>query len=71
LTATAPTLPERFATINGVHALLDSDASFAADEEGAQEFGENVIIERLKGLKTDIRDSFKAVVTEAALEDWK
>lgn len=71
LTPTAPTLPERFAAINGVHALLDSDASFTVGEEGAQEFSENAILERLKVLKTDIRDSFNAVVTEMALKDWE
>jgi len=71
LKLTAPTLPARFAAISGVHALLDSDVSFTADEGAAQEFGENAILQRLKGLKRDISDSFKAVVTESALKDWE
>lgn len=70
LAPTAPALPERFAVIKGVHALLDSDASFTTGAETAQEFGEDAILERLRGLKRDIRDSFKGVVTDKALKDW-
>jgi uncharacterized protein (TIGR04255 family) len=70
LVQTAPPLPPRFAKINGVHALLDSDASFTANGDAAQEFNGVAIIARLSTLKRDIRDSFNAVVTENALKDW-
>ena len=71
LAATAPRLPERFAAIAGVHTVIDSDASFTLADGAAQEFEEKVILDRLLSLKADIRDTFKAVVTETALNDWK
>ena len=71
LASIAPSLPARFSEIKGIHALLDSDASFAVSEEKAQEFRMDAILDRLSRLKQDISDSFKAVVTEAALADWE
>lgn len=70
LQPTAPRLPERFATITGIHTLIDSDASFTTADGVAQEFQEKVILDRLLSLKVDIRDTFQAVVTETALKDW-
>jgi len=70
LVPVAPALPERFACINGAHALLDTDTTFLASQGTAVEFNEVAILDRLKGLKRDIRDSFKAIVTEDALQAW-
>lgn len=66
-----PTLPARFAQINGVHTVIDTDSWFATGTEIALEFDPQVIVDRLSRLKADIRDSFHAVVTDAALEAWK
>ncbi|HEV2622407.1 MAG TPA: TIGR04255 family protein [Frateuria sp.] len=66
-----PTLPARFAEINGVHTLIDTDSWFATGSEIALEFDPRVIVDRLSSLKADIRDSFLAVVTDAALQAWK
>jgi hypothetical protein len=70
LAPTAPHMPERFAGINGVHTLIDTDCSYSTASEAAQEFDEKVILDRLLLLKVDIRDAFNAVVTENALRDW-
>lgn len=70
LEPTAPTMPERFSGIAGVHTLIDTDASFTAAPDAAEGFDEQVILGRLRLLKDDIRDAFHAVVTEAALKDW-
>ncbi len=69
--AVVPTLPARFAQINGIHTLIDTDSWFATGTEVALEFDPQTIIDRLSRLKTDIRDSFHAVVTDAALQAWK
>jgi uncharacterized protein (TIGR04255 family) len=66
----APALPARFAGLNGAHALLDTDTTFLARQGTALEFNEGVILDRLKGLKRDVRDSFKAIVTEDAIRAW-
>ena len=66
-----PTLPERFAQVNGIHTLIDTDSWFGTGTEIALEFDPQVIVDRLSRLKADIRDSFHAVVTEAALQAWK
>lgn len=71
LAPTAPPMPERFASVTGAHTLLDSDASITAEEGKAQNFEMDTILNCLGNLKTDIRDTFHAVVTERALEDWK
>jgi len=69
--AIVPTLPARFAQINGAHTLIDTDSWFATGTEIALNFDPQVIVDRLSRLKADIRDSFHAVVTDAALQAWK
>jgi len=71
LVSIGPAIPARFAKINGAHAVLDTDITFIANQGTPVEFNEDVILDRLKGLKRDIRDSFKAIVTEDALSAWK
>lgn len=70
LSTTAPPLPQRFSSVSGIHALLDSDASITAAEGKAQNFEQEIILGCLRDLKTDIRDTFHAVVTEQAIQDW-
>jgi uncharacterized protein (TIGR04255 family) len=70
LAPTAPTLPKRFAEINGPHALLDTDSSFTVSTGTAMAFSEAEILKRLKSLKVDVRDTFNAVVTPEALQAW-
>lgn len=71
LEPTAPVMPTKFLEIVGVHTLIDTDTSFMAAPEAAQEFDENLILARLRSLKADIRVAFHSVVTQEALEDWK
>jgi uncharacterized protein (TIGR04255 family) len=66
-----PAIPARFAQINGVHTLIDTDSWFATGTEVALEFDPQLIVDRLLRIKTDIRDSFHAIVTDAALQAWK
>ncbi len=67
----APQIPERFQSIDGVHALIDSDAIFGGQSGFAREFNGAEIATHLKSLKTDLNDVFRAIVTKQALEDWK
>lgn len=67
---TAPPIPERFKEINGVHALIDSDAILGGAQGFVEEFDVDAIVDHLKVLKEDLSLVFKAVVTDKALEDW-
>lgn len=60
-------VPKRFQKINGVHAIIDTDAS----QEGRKPFDLEVLRERLDSLHTKIRMAFDANVTAHALEVWK
>ncbi len=70
LVETAPSIPERFKGIDGVHALIDSDAVFGGERNFAEEFDVNVVVGHLRNLKSDLNEVFKAVVTDKALLDW-
>ncbi len=52
-------VPERFQQVNGVHAILDTDAS----QEGRQPFDLTKLRERLDDLHNRIRVAFEANVT--------
>ena len=67
----APRLPQRFAEINGVHALLDTDATYTTAPGMAQPFDVEVILDRLLSLKKDVSAAFKATVTPEALKAWE
>ncbi|MBA0327141.1 TIGR04255 family protein [Stenotrophomonas maltophilia] len=67
----APPIPERFRGIDGVHAMIDSDAIFGGQSGFAREFNSSEILTHLKALKSDLSEVFKSIVTPKALEDWK
>lgn len=71
LVETAPAIPERFRDIDGVHAIIDSDAVFGGERDFAEEFDVDVVVGHLRNLKSDLNEVFKAVVTEKALLDWR
>lgn len=70
LTDSAPPLPERFKSVFGVHALIDSDAAFGGESQAAYEFEVDAIVSKLRELKSDHKATFEAVVTPFALEEW-
>ena len=59
-------LAPRFSGVKGVHAILDTDASY----EVRQAFDMAKLSECLKGLHDDIRVAFDATVTPRALKTW-
>lgn len=59
-------IAKRFQTINGVHAIIDTDASV----EGRNVFDTNAIRSQLKMLRNNIGLAFDAIVTPAALAAW-
>ncbi|MDB5841784.1 MAG: hypothetical protein JWQ23_3736, partial [Herminiimonas sp.] len=67
LTTQGLQVPERFQQVNGVHAIIDTDAS----QEGREEFNLERLRERLDVLHTKIRMAFDASVTEYALKVWE
>lgn len=60
-------VPERFQQINGVHAIIDTDAS----QIGRQAFDIAKLRERLDMLHTRIRMAFDASVTDYAIKAWE
>jgi uncharacterized protein (TIGR04255 family) len=60
-------LPERFRTLDGLHATLDTDGF----TEVREVFNLNVIKVRLLEIHHEIEKVFKAIVTPRALEIWK
>lgn len=60
-------VPERFQKVNGLHAIIDTDAS----QEGRQAFDLERLRERLDTLHTRIRMAFDASVTQHALSMWQ
>lgn len=60
-------VPQRFQIVDGVHAIIDTDAS----QEGRQSFDLVRLRERLDMLHIKIRMAFEASVTEYALKMWK
>jgi uncharacterized protein (TIGR04255 family) len=60
-------VPPRFQQVNGVHAIIDTDAS----QEGRRPFDLERLRERLDVLHKRIRMAFDASVTDHALEMWK
>jgi len=71
LAVTAPLLPERFASLVGLHALVDTDASFSVENGQVHEFDVSTVLARLKSLKSDISKAFAATVTPEALKVWE
>lgn len=60
-------IAERFKSINGVHAIVDTDASI----EGRHLFELDAIKLQLKMLRSGIGMAFDAIVTPAAIAAWK
>ena len=56
----------RFSAVRGVHAILDTDASY----EGRHPFDMAWLRERLDGLHTNVRAAFDSSVTPHALHVW-
>jgi len=59
-------IAERFQKINGVHAIVDTDASI----EGRHALNLDAIRSQLKTLRGGIDVAFKAIVTQSALDAW-
>lgn len=60
-------VPQRFQQVNGVHAIIDTDAS----QEGRAAFDMDRLRERLDMLHSKVRMAFEASVTEYALKMWE
>jgi uncharacterized protein (TIGR04255 family) len=60
-------VPQRFQQVDGVHAIIDTDAS----QDGREAFDLVRLQERLDMLHSKIRMTFDASVTEHALNIWK
>ena len=60
-------IAERFKSINGVHAIVDTDASI----EGRHLFELDAIKLQLKMLRSGIGMAFDAIVTPTAVAAWK
>ena len=60
-------VPARFQSVNGVHAIIDTDAS----QNERLPFEIERLGERLDALHTSIRMAFDASVTEQALAKWR
>ena len=60
-------IAERFKSINGVHAIVDTDASI----EGRHLFELDAIKLQLKMLRSRIGMAFDAIVTPTAIAAWK
>ena len=58
---------ERFSKIHGVHAILDTDASYL----GREKFDAGTLQSRLKALHDVIGTAFWATVTDRAKEAWR
>jgi uncharacterized protein (TIGR04255 family) len=58
---------DRFQKINGVHAIVDTDASI----EGRYELRLDEIKSQLSILRAGIEIAFNAVVMPGALKEWK
>lgn len=59
-------LAERFQRINGVHAIIDTDASI----EGRHPMNLEALKNQMKTLRSGIDVAFKAIVTQSALDIW-
>jgi uncharacterized protein (TIGR04255 family) len=60
-------IAERFQKINGVHAIVDTDASI----EGRHTMNLEALTSQLKTLRNGIDVAFNAIVTQSALDAWK
>jgi len=60
-------IAERFQSINGVHAIIDTDASI----EGRHPFDVDAIQAQLKTLRHGVGLAFDAVVMPSAIAEWK
>jgi uncharacterized protein (TIGR04255 family) len=67
LAVLAPQLDAKFSAYNGLHAILDTDAS----HEQRQAFKLDNVEKTLLELKASIRATFKATVTPTALSIWQ
>ena len=66
LTGLAPTIDPRFTQCEGLHAIVDTDASFAHREV----FDIAKVANHLSALHKEISKSFKATVTSTAEAAW-
>lgn len=71
LANTVKSLPPHIAAVNDVHAVLDTDATFAPVIGTTMEFDVKGITERMTSLKMDASEVFKATVTPEALKAWE
>lgn len=60
-------IPNRFQQVDGVHAIIDTDAS----QEGREDFDLVRLRERIDTLHTKIRMAFDACVTEQSVKMWE
>lgn len=60
-------IADRFQKINGVHAIVDTDASI----EGRHSMNLDEVKSQLKTLRSGIDVAFTAIVTQLALDAWK
>lgn len=60
-------IAERFQSVNGVHAIIDTDASI----EGRHTFDVDAIKAQLKTLRNGVGLAFDAIVTPSAIAEWK
>ncbi|MGF6937119.1 uncharacterized protein (TIGR04255 family) [Paraburkholderia sp. UCT70] len=60
-------VPPRFQQVNGVHAIIDTDAS----RDGREPFSLTELRKRLNTLHSRIRMAFEATVTDYALKAWQ
>jgi uncharacterized protein (TIGR04255 family) len=60
-------IAERFRKISGVHAIIDTDASY----EGREAFSLDSLKKRLSALHVEIRKAFDVTVTEHAVKVWE
>jgi uncharacterized protein (TIGR04255 family) len=60
-------IAERFQSINGVHAIIDTDASI----EGRHTFDVDAIKAQLRKLRNGVGLAFDAIVTPSAIAEWK
>ena len=66
LATAPPRIDNRFANWNGIHAIIDTDAS----KSGRNAFDIDLINKNLEDLHTIVSASFKSTVTEHAQKSW-
>jgi uncharacterized protein (TIGR04255 family) len=60
-------VPERFRTLSGLHAILDTDGSHGHRDV----FNLNQIRTHLTAVHSAVNEAFKAIVTDRAIQIWE